>query len=107
MIKKLKDKHFEALDQEEKSLMGADSTDTWVDSNMHSNQEWRQLAAYTLNKGERITIRINSSDLNAIKQKAADLGMPYQTLIGSTLHGVAVGDIDLRHHYHGSPRSRG
>ena len=107
MIKKLKNKHFEPLDQEEKALMNADSTDTWIDSNMHSNQEWRQLAANTLNKGERITIRINSSDLNAIKQKAAELGMPYQTLIGSTLHGVAVGDIDLRHHDHGSPRSRG
>jgi predicted DNA binding CopG/RHH family protein len=95
MTKKPTNKLFQALDQEEKALMKSDDEDSWVDSNLYSNQEWKQLAAATLNKGERITIRINSSDLNAIKQKAVDLGIPYQTLIGSTLHGIAVGDIDL------------
>jgi len=95
MKKKPTNNHFQPLDEEEKALMMSDDEEGWVDSIMHSNQEWKQLAAATLNKGERISIRINSSDLNAIKQKAVDLGMPYQTLIGSTLHGIAVGDIDL------------
>jgi len=95
MKKKPTHRRFQPLDEEEKSLMMSDDEEGWIDSDLHSNQEWKQLATATLNKGERISIRINSSDLNAIKQKAVDLGMPYQTLIGSALHGIAVGDIDL------------
>ena len=95
MTKKPSDKTFQALDQEETALMKADHENDWLDSTLHTPSEWKALAANTLNKGERITLRINAIDLNAIKQKAADLGMPYQTLIGSTLHGVAIGEIDL------------
>jgi len=79
----------------EKSLMKADDEEGWIDSDLHTPKEWKKIAAATLKKEERITIRINLMDLNAIKQKAADLGMPYQTLIGSTLHGVAIGDVDF------------
>ncbi len=93
-MKKLPDKFFEPLDEEEKSFMQSDE-DNWTDSSLHTPIEWKKIAAATLKKEQRITIRINAIDLNAIKQKAADLGMPYQTLIGSTLHGVAVGDINL------------
>jgi predicted DNA binding CopG/RHH family protein len=81
--------------RKKKSLIEADEGEDWSDSNSHTPEEWKQMAAATLKKEQRITIRINAIDLNAIKQKAADLGMPYQTLIGSTLHGVAVGDINL------------
>ncbi|HGG58383.1 MAG TPA: hypothetical protein ENK26_00505 [Gammaproteobacteria bacterium] len=93
-MKKLPEKFFEPLDEEEKSLMESDD-DNWIDSSLHTPAEWKQIADATLKKEQRITIRINAIDLNAIKQKAADLGMPYQTLIGATLHGVAVGDINL------------
>ncbi len=94
-MKKLPNKYFEPLDEEEKVLMEADEEKDWVDSHLHTPEKWRCIAAATLKKEQRITIRINAIDLCAIKQKAADLGMPYQTLIGSTLHGIAVGDIDL------------
>ncbi len=88
-------KLFRPLDAEEEALMAADEEDGWVDSPLHSPEEWKKIAAVTLSKEERITIRINSPDLRALKQKAADLGMPYQTLIGTVLHGVAAGQIEL------------
>jgi len=95
MTKKLPDEYFEPLDEEEKTFMEVDEEKGGVDSNLHTPKEWKKIASATLKKEQRITIRINSTDLCAIKQKAADLGIPYQTLIGSTLHGVAVGDIDF------------
>ena len=49
----------------------------------------RQLeeAAHTfLQKDKRINIRISSRDLNSLQKRATKEGMPYQTLISSTLH---------------------
>ncbi|KJV61948.1 hypothetical protein [Rickettsia amblyommatis] len=43
-------------------------------------------AANYLKKDTRINIRIFSSDLMRIKQKAAYEGLPYQTLISSILY---------------------
>ena len=44
-----------------------------------------------LQKDARINIRISSSDLKRIKQKAAYEGLPYQTLIASVLHKYSAG----------------
>lgn len=37
-----------------------------------------------------LNIRVNSEDLKNIKQKAAKLGVPYQTFISETLHHLAA-----------------
>ena len=37
-----------------------------------------------------LNIRVNSRDLAAIKQKAKNLGIPYQTLVSELLHHYAV-----------------
>jgi predicted DNA binding CopG/RHH family protein len=37
-----------------------------------------------------LNIRVNSDDLRSIKQKAAKLGVPYQTFISETLHHLAA-----------------
>ena len=42
-----------------------------------------------LTKSERINIRMNAFDLNHIKRKAAQEGIPYQALISSILHKYA------------------
>ena len=44
-----------------------------------------------LQKDVRINIRISSSDLKRIKQRAAYKGLPYQTLIASILHKYSAG----------------
>ena len=42
-------------------------------------------------KSESISLRIPKADLDAIKARAADEGLPYQTLIGSLVHKYAHG----------------
>ncbi|MBW1938036.1 MAG: hypothetical protein JRI67_04590 [Deltaproteobacteria bacterium] len=45
-----------------------------------------EAARKTLQKNRRINIRISSRDLERIQKKATKEGIPYQTLISSTLH---------------------
>ena len=45
-----------------------------------------------LNKKKNINIRISNADLQKIKAKAAEKGLPYQTLIGSLLHRYSAGE---------------
>ncbi len=50
-------------------------------------------AAATLSKDKRINIRLSSRDLEDIQMRAAEEGMPYQTLIASVLHKYASGRL--------------
>ncbi|OYY22059.1 MAG: hypothetical protein B7Y68_09030 [Thiotrichales bacterium 35-46-9] len=62
---------------------------------MEQEKEQAQKAARRyLQKDVRINIRLSSSDLNRIKQKAAYEGLPYQTLIASILHKYSAGHLD-------------
>ncbi len=59
-------------------------------------EEKRQLeeAAHNfLQKDKRINIRISSRDLETLQKKAVKEGMPYQTLISSTLHKFVTGKL--------------
>jgi predicted DNA binding CopG/RHH family protein len=50
-------------------------------------------AAATLSKGKRINIRLSSRDLEDVQMRAAEEGMPYQTLIASVLHKYVSGRL--------------
>ncbi len=50
-------------------------------------------AENTLKKNKRINIRISSRDLTRIQKKATIEGIPYQTLISSTLHKFIAGKL--------------
>ena len=50
-------------------------------------------AAATLSKDKRINIRLSSRDLEDLQMRAAEEGMPYQTLIASVLHKYASGRL--------------
>jgi len=43
----------------------------------------------------RINIRMTAETLDGIKARAAEAGMPYQTLASSVLHMVATGRLKL------------
>jgi predicted DNA binding CopG/RHH family protein len=43
-----------------------------------------------------LNIRVSKSDINAIKVKALQEGIPYQTLIASVLHKYAKGRLTER-----------
>ena len=53
---------------------------------------WAEIARATLDgKRRRISIAIPERDLARLKTKAAEKGMPYQTLINSILHEYVEG----------------
>jgi predicted DNA binding CopG/RHH family protein len=66
------------------------------ESIQHFRAEKRSLEAAakrTLQKDKRINIRISSRDLEKLQKRAAMEGIPYQTLIASTLHKFVTGTL--------------
>ena len=58
-----------------------------------AKRQLEEAAHEFLQKDKRINIRISSRDLNSLQKKAAKEGMPYQTLISSTLHKFVTGKL--------------
>ncbi len=59
-------------------------------------QEKRRMEAAArgfFKKDQRINIRISSRDLENLQKQAAAEGLPYQTLISSTLHKFVTGKL--------------
>lgn len=49
-------------------------------------EQYKKYAQFTLDKTKNINIRLPEKDLLRIKAKAAEKGLPYQTLVSSVLH---------------------
>ena len=56
----------------------------------------QKAAAKTLRKDRRVNIRMASRDLENIRARAVEEGMPYQTLIASILHKFVSGRVVFR-----------
>ena len=83
------------LDEEELQLLG-DFERGEFESVEHFRAEKRSLEAAarrTLQKDKRINIRISSRDLEKLQKRAVIEGVPYQTLIASTLHKFVTGKL--------------
>lgn len=52
-----------------------------------------EAAHATFRKDRRVNIRICSKDIDGIRKKALEEGIPYQTLIASVLHKYAAGRL--------------
>ena len=86
------------LDQEEKEILEAyerGELKTVKDFKQESKLI-RQAATVTLRKDRRVNIRIANRDLEGIRAKAAQEGIPYQTLIASILHKFVSGRLMAR-----------
>lgn len=46
-------------------------------------------------KDRRVSLRLNDRDLDAIQARAVANGLPYQTLIATILHQVAIGKVTV------------
>ena len=58
---------------------------------------YRQMAANALAKSRRAKIRISAMYLEGMQERAAEEGLPYQTLIDSVLHKYPSGRlVDLK-----------
>jgi predicted DNA binding CopG/RHH family protein len=53
----------------------------------------KQMAENHARKDQRMNIRISQSDLERIKSKAMEEGIPYQTLVTSVLHKYVSGKL--------------
>jgi predicted DNA binding CopG/RHH family protein len=84
------------LDDEEQEISNAiDRGELKSIPNLEEEIELAKVAAHnTLRKDARINIRISSSDLSRLKQKAAHKGLAYQTFIASILHEYAAGHFN-------------
>ncbi|NKQ37343.1 MAG: antitoxin [Chloroflexi bacterium] len=76
------------LDQEEREILQAfEAGEIEPVADRESElKKHREYAEATFKKDKRITIRISSRDLNALRKRALVEGIPYQTLVTSVLH---------------------
>ena len=55
----------------------------------------REATKNYLSKSKNVTIRLSISDVNAIKNRSFETGIPYQTIVSSLIHQYATGKIKL------------
>ncbi len=81
---------FSSITQdEEDALIASSESGEWVSvGGIEQRRDyWQKMAQNTLDgKRRRITISVPERDLMKLKTRAAEEGMPYQTLINSVLH---------------------
>ena len=83
------------LDADEQAILESVERGEWR-STRNLDQErfvYSRDAATTFRKDRRINIRMSTRDLDAIRKRALEEGLPYQTLIASVLHKYATGRL--------------
>ncbi len=80
-------KYYE-LDKEEKELLESYERGEWksVPNLKKEMARFRESARLTLARSKNINIRLSERDLMKLKGKAAEQGLPYQTLVASIIH---------------------
>ena len=80
-------KYYE-LEKEEQELLDAiERSDFKPIPNLKAEiKRFRAVAKATLSRSKNINIRLSERTLHKLKVKAAEKGLPYQTLIASLLH---------------------
>ena len=81
-------------DDEEKDLITAYESGEFrpVKDQQTAKQTAVQAARRYLRKDARVNIRLSSADLEMLKRRAAEEGLPYQSLIASILHKYVSGN---------------
>lgn len=80
-------------DDEERDLITAYESGEFrpVEHQQREKQTAVQAARRYLRKDARVNIRLSNADLEMLKRRAAEEGLPYQTLIASVLHKYVSG----------------
>ena len=79
----------------EKELEKSIDNNEWksVGNLSEMKKQFKLAAKNTLLKDQRMNIRIAQRDLEGLKTKALEEGMPYQTLVSSVLHKYVTGKL--------------
>ena len=80
---------------EEKDLLESIDNNEWksVRNKKSLINELKETANNTMLKDQRMNIRIGKRDLDGIKEKALEEGIPYQTLVASIIHKYVNGKL--------------
>lgn len=83
------------LDKEERELIEAYERGEFVTARTSKalRTTLKKAATNYVKKDARINIRLSEADLEGLKAKAAEEGLPYQTLIASILHKFVSGRL--------------
>ncbi|MBW2576332.1 MAG: antitoxin [Deltaproteobacteria bacterium] len=83
------------LDKEEQALSESIEKGEWksVPDLEEEIRKSKEYAKATFVKNKRMNIRIAQKDLNALKIKALEEGIPYQTLVSSIIHKYLSGKL--------------
>lgn len=78
---------------EEAEIMSSVEAGEWssVSDNLSLKEKLMKAASETALKDYRINVRISKRDVEALKTKALEEGIPYQTLVTSILHKYVTG----------------
>lgn len=84
------------LSKEERDILDAIERGQWevVRPTQRELRRYAEIARNTLRKSKRVNIRISEADLSEIRSRAAQEGIPYQTLITSLLHKYVSGRME-------------
>jgi len=95
MIKSRSKDFFEPQDEQERAIRDAieEGTLSPVPDEEELKEKLIRAARATITKNRHISIRLSEQDLMRLRARAFELGMPYQTLIGSILHQYAEGKV--------------
>ena len=83
------------MKNEEKDLLESIEKGEWKSAKNKSAliKELKETAVNTMLKDQRMNIRIGKKDLEGIKAKALEEGIPYQTLVASIIHKYISGKL--------------
>jgi predicted DNA binding CopG/RHH family protein len=82
------------LDHEEQEILEAFEAGTLLSVATAAERSRLEASARsTATKDQRINIRLTSEDLGALRARALQEGIPYQTLISSVLHKYVCGRL--------------
>ncbi|PKA23503.1 antitoxin [Leptospira sp. mixed culture ATI2-C-A1] len=83
------------LTDEEKELELSFERNEWksVSNKKSYLNKFKAAAKNTLAKDKRMNIRIAGKDIQLLKTKALEIGIPYQTLVSSILHQYVTGKL--------------
>ena len=95
MNEEMNNKKPDYLDTEEQELVESLDRGEWKSvGNLEQAKQYAQaIAEATLKKNRRMNVRIAERDLKRLKVRAAEEGIPYQTLVTMVLHKYLTGQL--------------
>ena len=83
------------LTKEEKRILQSYERGEWTQvKNMEAEiKRYQKIARSTLQKDKRVNIRLSAVDLEGMRKRAFEDGIPYQTLIASVIHKYVMGKL--------------